>query len=220
MVALADGKEQLMSILEKIAHLQGRRDEVPNQELAESLARSKSRPDIQEIADNLDNRDPHIQADCLKVLYEIGYRDPSLISRYSDAFVELLTSKNNRLVWGAMIALSTIVELESGAIGAHVKRIMEIMRNGSVITVDNGVRVLAVIASKEPKLRKELTGFLFEHLRTCRAKDLPQHSEKIRVAVGSSSKAEFLRILNARAAQLNTSQLKRVKKVMDLVKTV
>jgi len=209
-----------MSIIGQIAYFQGRRDEVPNQELAAKLATSKSRSGIQEVADNLHNGDAHVQADCLKVLYEVGYRDPSLIAQYAGAFLELLNSKNNRLVWGGMIALSTIVELKSTAIGVHVDRIKEIMRRGSVITVDNAVRVLAVIASKEPKLRKELTEFLFDHLRSCRAKDLPQHSEKTRVAVGRSSKAKFLELLSARTAELSPSQLKRVRKVMDEVKSL
>ncbi len=209
-----------MSVLRQIAYFRGRRDEVPNQELAGELARSKNREGIQEIADNLLNRDSHIQADCLKVLYEIGYLDPSLISRYAEAFLQLLDSKNNRLVWGAMIALSTIAELTSESIGAHAERIKEVMGKGSVITVDNGVKVLAVIASRQPTLRKELTAFLYEHLRTCRAKDVAQHAEKVRVAVGHSGKAEFLKILESRAGELSASQLKRVRKVIEEVKAL
>src|SRR2546422_884291 len=100
-----------MSALEKIASMQGRRDEVPNQELAKELAAKADRKGIKEIADNLWNKDKNIQADCIKVLYEIGYLKPELIGGYVSDFVKLLSSKNNRLVWGAMTALTTVAEI-------------------------------------------------------------------------------------------------------------
>ena len=90
-----------MSVLNRIAHLQNRRDEVPNQELARDLAVQKNRGAILEIAENLWNKDKNIQADCIKVLYEIGYIDPSLIADYAEDFLKLLRSRNNRLVWAA-----------------------------------------------------------------------------------------------------------------------
>jgi hypothetical protein len=47
--------EAFVSALDRIAHLQNRRDKVPNQELA------------REIVENLGNKDKNIQADCVKV---------------------------------------------------------------------------------------------------------------------------------------------------------
>jgi hypothetical protein len=60
-----------MSVLNQIAHFQNRRDEVPNQELARELAMRKDSQGIREITENLWNKDRTIQADCLKVLYEL-----------------------------------------------------------------------------------------------------------------------------------------------------
>ena len=57
-----------MSVLNRIAHFQKRRDEVPNQKLARELAEKKDREGIREIAENLWNKDKRIQADCIKVL--------------------------------------------------------------------------------------------------------------------------------------------------------
>jgi hypothetical protein len=68
-----------MSVLGKIAHFQGRRDEVPNQELARELVASKNVAGIREIAGHLSDRDKNVQADCVKVLYEIAYLEPSLV---------------------------------------------------------------------------------------------------------------------------------------------
>jgi hypothetical protein len=209
----------MKSVLDRIAFYQNRRDEVPNQELAQQLAQADNRQGIREIAENLSNKNPRVRADCLKVLYEVGYIEPGLIAEHVESILSLLPEKNNRLVWGAMIALSTIAELKSAAIGRHAEEIMRIMERGSVITVDNGVKTLAGIASKEPRLRKKLVTFLFDHLRTCRPKDVPQHSERTLVAVDRQSRAEFIKILGERLAGLSPAQAKRVKKVISLAGT-
>lgn len=202
------------SVLNMIAHIQGRRDEVPNQQLAAELARTKNRSGIREIADNLRNEDPHIQADCLKVLYEIGYREPALVAKYVSEFIGLLSSKNNRLVWGAMIALSTVAGLRATTIGRHLEEIAAMMKNGSVITVDNAVGVLAVLAAKAPELRKQVMPILFEHLRTCRPKDIPQRANRMLVAVAGKAASEFISLLDARRRELTPSQLVRIRKVI------
>jgi hypothetical protein len=79
---------------------------------------------------------------------------------------------------GAMIAPSTIAELQSAVIGEHAVEIIKVMENGSLITVDNGVKALAAVAANEPGLKKKLVSFLFDHLKSCRPKDVPQHCEK------------------------------------------
>ena len=60
-----------MSLLNRLASSLGRRDEIPNQELARDLAAKKDSKGIHEIAENLWSKDRHIQAYCIKVLYEI-----------------------------------------------------------------------------------------------------------------------------------------------------
>ncbi len=108
-----------MSILNRIAHFQNRRDEVPNQELAHDLAAQKDKTGIREIAENLWSKDKNIQADCIKVLYEVGYIDPTLIADYAEDLIRLLKNKNNRLVWGGMIALGTVAEIKADIIFEH-----------------------------------------------------------------------------------------------------
>src|SRR5512143_4081515 len=140
-----------MSSLQHIAHFQNRRDEVPNQELARSLAASRDRDGISEIAENLWNKNKGIQADCIKVLYEIGYIDPALIADFTEDFIKLLHNRNNRLVWGGMIALGTVAGLRPQIVHAHLEEIQRVIDKGSVITVDNGVQVLAGLAAQGEK---------------------------------------------------------------------
>jgi hypothetical protein len=203
-----------MSVLQRIAYYQNRRDEVPNQELAKELAAKKDRKGIREIADNLWNENSQIQSDCLKVLYEIGYLQPELVAPYTDDFLKLLHSRNNRLVWGAMIALSTVAGLKADAIYPHVGKIEQVMDQGSVITRDNGVKVLALVAAQKTVYSKTIFPYLLHHLETCRPKDVPQHAEKAAVAVNARNKQPFVAVLEKRLVDLSGSQAARVKKVI------
>jgi hypothetical protein len=203
-----------MSILNNIAYFQNRRDEVPNQELARELAEFKNEAGIREIAENLWHQNQHVQSDCLKVLYEIGYLNPELIAPYAGDFVKLLRHKNNRLVWGSMIALSTIAEFRAGELYPHVEEIKQVMAQGSVITIDNGVKTLAGIASTNDDYNRVIFPYLIHHLQTCRSKEIPQHSEKTLVAVNAANKETFITILEMRMAELTAPQLARVKKVI------
>ena len=207
-----------MSVLDRIAHFQNRRDEVPNRELARDLAGKQDRAGIQEIAENLWNKDKNIQADCIKVLYEIGYIDPSLIVGYAEDFLKLLRSRNNRLVWGGMTALSTLAELRADLVHAHLKEILNTMRSGSVITVDNAVKTLALAASKDA-YRQDIFPYLLEHLRTCRPKDVPQHAEKCLPAVDARNREEFIHILEKRMEDLSRSPSSRVRKIIRAAET-
>ena len=204
-----------MSALQGIAYYQNRRDEVPNQELARELAAKKDRKGIREIAANLWNENSQIQSDCLKVLYEIGYLQPELVAPYADDFLKLLHSRNNRLVWGAMIALSTVADLKADAIYPHVEEIKQVMDQGSVITKDNGIRVFALVAAQKAAYSKAIFPYLLHHLETCRPQDMPQHAAKTVVAVNARNKQQFIAVLEKRLVDLSGSQAARVKKVIQ-----
>ncbi len=203
-----------MSVLKHIAYFQNRRDEVPNQQLAQALAEKKDKKGIREIADHVWDENPAVQSDCLKVLYEIGYLDPSLITNYADDFLQLLRHKNNRLVWGSMIALSTLAEIKADEIYAHTSEIQKVMEKGSVIIVDNGVKILAIVASKQERYRRKLLPYLLEHLKTCRPKEVPQHAEKSVVAVNAKNKAQFIQVLEKRMTDMTSSGAARLKRVI------
>ncbi|MBI5651844.1 MAG: hypothetical protein HZC40_15610 [Chloroflexi bacterium] len=206
-----------MSVLHQLAHLQGRRDEIPNQALARDLATRRDKRGVKEIAENVWHKDKQIQADCIKVLYEIGYLKPELIAPYDAEFIKLLASRNNRLVWGAMIALATIAELRAKEIGAHTDKIIAAMKAGSVITVDNGVKVLARVAATGDARNKKIFPYLIEHLQTCRPKEIAQHAESALPAVNAKNKQQFVDALNERARALTPAQAARIKKVIKAV---
>ena len=205
-----------MSVLNKIAFYQNRRDEIPNQEVAQALAQTRNQADIREIAEALWNKDPNIQSDCLKVLYELGYLAPELIADYANDFIKLLKHHNNRMVWGGMIALSTVADLKAAEIFPHVDEIVQAMKTGSVITIDNGVKTLALIASHEDEYRKVIFPILLDHLQNCRPKEVPQHAEKSLPAITADNKSDFIHVLEKRLEDMTASQAARLKKIIKI----
>jgi len=203
-----------MSVIDKLAHSLGRRDEVPNQELARELATKKDKKGIREIAENLWNKDRNIQADCIKVLYEVGYIEPKLIAEYTDDFVKCLRSKNNRLAWGGMTALAEVAKTDPDAVFKHLDAVKKAKETGSVITVDNAISTLAWTAAGNKKYNETIFPYLLKHLSSCRPKEVPQHAEKTMPAVNVSNKVDFIKVLDKRMEALSGGGLTRVKKVI------
>jgi hypothetical protein len=204
-----------MSVLKRLARSQGRRDEVPNQELARDLVRRTDKDGIREIAEHLFDKSKDVQADCIKVLYEVGYLEPALVAPYAEDFIALLSRKNNRLVWGGMTALATVAALKPEVVLSHLPEIRRAMQAGSVITVDGGVLALARAASTSSRINAIIFPHLLAHLKTCRPKDVPQHSEKALAAVQPSNRAAFIKTLEQRMTDLSGVGLARVKKVIQ-----
>ena len=148
------------------------------------------------------------------MLYEIGYINPALITPYVGQFVRLLSSRNNRLVWGSMIALATIAQQCAAELYSQVALIKRVMESGSVITVDAGVKVLAGIAAFDAGYGTTLFPDLLQHLATCRPKEVTQHAESTLVAVTAENKAAFKAVVEKRMSDLSAAQQTRVKRVL------
>ncbi len=178
------------------------------------------REGIKEIASNLFNKDKNIQSGCIKVLYEAGYIKPEFISDYAGEFMKLLKSRNNRLIWGGMIALSVIAPIKSDELYNNRDKMYSVIKEGSVITVDNGIKTLAIIASKNEEYNKDIFPYLINHLKTCRPREVAQHSESIFIAVNLQNKEAFLEVLKEREVSLSSTQLVRVKKLQRAIEKI
>lgn len=205
--------------LEELASSQVRRDQAPNQDLAQKLVAASERGDvsgdIRLLVENLSAKQKALRHDCIKVLYEIGYRKAQLIERYVDDFVALLGGRDNRMEWGVMIALGTIAPLQAPAIWPHMDAILAATRNGSAITQDGGVRVLAALAAADPAYAKRAWPFLIDFLKSCRFKDVASHAESVApAALGEPERRELGEVLTARRCNLKPAAQKRLDKLL------
>lgn len=200
-------------MLNKIAFYQNRRDEVPNQQLAKELAETENKAGIKEIAMNLKHKNKSVQSDCLKVLYETGYLKPDLIADYVHEFLALLKSKNNRMVWGAMIALATIADKKPNEIYTQLDTLTTAINNGTLITIVWGTKALAKVAAANKTYKQKIFPILMAQLKKCIPRDVPMHAESILPAIDEENKQEFLRIIETRKPERTASQLARLKKI-------
>jgi len=200
-------------MIEKLASQLGRKDQEPNIQLAQALSQSEDANGIQEIVQGLLGKNKSIAGDCIKVLYELGERKPRLVSPYVDDFIALLRSKNNRLVWGAMTALASIAEVVPDEIFRNLDPVITAFHNGSAITVDNGVLVLAKVCKANPAYEKHLMPVLLEHLRECKPSEVARHAEGMAVCINSENVGAFIAVLEARKGHLTGSPSNRLRRL-------
>ena len=204
-----------MSVLEELATTLGRRDEVPNQELARRIVRQRNAADVRDLVENLDHKDRGIQNDCIKTLYEIGAVNPELVAKYYKEFGKLLDSKNRRLVWGAMMALDTIALKQSKRVHGMLSKILEVADNsGSVIARDHAVGILSKLATLRP-YRRDCVALLIEQLMRCPDNQFAMYVELSAPVVDADSRKRFRQVIETRMQQLEReSQKKRVAKAL------
>jgi hypothetical protein len=203
-----------MSVLSKLASAQDRKDEEPNKDLGRELVENHDIEGIRVIAENLWNKDKRVQTDCLSVLEQVGLLEPELIENYVADFIELIFSKDNRLVWAAMINLALMADRKPQEIFEQYDDIVKVIEKGSVITKDNGIKTLAKVASTSTEYKEVIVPYLMEQLRRCRSKSVPQYAESIRVTVNLDNQEQYLSILNERLDALSAAQQRRVKKLL------
>jgi len=200
----------MKSIIELLASSRGIKGEEPNIALAKEIAASFNTYAVKELVKNLKNRNKNIQSDCIKTLYETGYIKPELIADYYSEFLELLTSKNNRLVWGGMIAISTITDIKPKEIFKSLDSIMKTVNKGSVITIDAGIEILSKL-NKSESFFDTTDPLLLDQLWKCPIKQLPMYIEKSLKSINKKNKEAYLNIINKRKSECEReSQIKRL----------
>ena len=206
-----------MTVLKLLSSTQGLKGNEANIALARQISLTDNKNAVKELVDNLDNEDKNIQSDCIKTLYELGYLKPELIADYHAEFIKLLTNKNNRLVWGGMISLATIVDLRHKEIFTSLNEIMETVNNGSVITIDNGVEILSKL-NKYDKYFNTTDPLLIDQLWECPIKQLPMYIEKSLASINKLNKEIYQTIIEKRKTECDKdSQTKRLEKSLKQI---
>ncbi len=208
-----------INVIPRLSSSLGRKDEVPNQELAQEIAQSNDENAVSELVENLSNKKP-IQNDCIKVLYEIGRIEPSLIKGYLNTFLELLNSKNNRLQWGGMIAIGTIVAEVAAAVYEALPAILDASGKGSVITKDHAFNILLELAQTKG-YEEGAIPLILEQLIQSPTNQLPMYAEKLMPIVTEKNKEDFSKVLNGRIEDIEQeSKKKRIEKVLGKISKV
>lgn len=203
-----------MSVTALLATSLGRDDEQPNIELAQRIVAGKDTAGIRELVDLLSGKDKALKSDAIKTLYEVGEREAGLIAPFIASFKNLLTSPDNRMVWGAMCAIDAIAGVKPEAVYMMLPQIMQAVDKGSVITRDHAVKAMVKLASHE-RFAKTSVPLLLEHLRTAPVNQLPMYAELVATVVKGRDIALFITILEQRLVDVpQPAKRKRIEKAI------
>uniref|UniRef100_UPI00262D5584 hypothetical protein n=1 Tax=Fluviicola sp. TaxID=1917219 RepID=UPI00262D5584 len=192
-----------------------RRDEIPNQELAAKIVSSKDSAAVLELIALLDSKKKDIQNDSIKVLYEIGALKPALIAEHIPVFLKLLTSKNNRLQWGAMAALESVTAEKPEQIYESLPEIADAADKGSVITKDGAVNIFIKLC-ETPDFAEDSFPLLIEQLKKSPTNQLPMYAERALPIINNKNRLLFTTTLSTRLNEIEKeSKRKRMEKVIQ-----
>ena len=168
----------MSSIIPFLSSSLGCRDELPNIELANRVVEAYDKEAIAELIRLIIGNNRKLANDAIKVLYEVGDRAPALIQDHFPTFIQLLKSKINRLQWGSMIALNHIVHVEPDRMLPAVPEIVQAMEEGSIITKDHGIKILASLARK-PQYQELIMPLLLEFIQSAPVNQFPTYAQTI-----------------------------------------
>ncbi len=184
------------------------------QAVAARLADVGDEAELARFAELLPGRDKVAASVAIELLYEVGTRCPACIAPWTDTFAGLLSHRNNRLVWGAALALRSIAAEAPEAVWPHRHALQQALEHGSVITVDGVVAALSHLGAVDA-YRAEVMPWLLQVLRACPAKQIPQYAEAIARAVDGGTRGELVDALRARWEELGKpTRERRVAKVL------
>lgn len=204
-----------MEWIHKIAFYRGIRNESPNKDLAQELADTDNKEGVRQISKYLYDKNKSVCSDCLSVLYTIGYSKPELIEEYLDDFLKLLRSKNNRMVWGSMIAISTVARLKSDYLFDKLDLILQTMKEGTLITEVWGIKALVNLSLGNKEYKNKTLPILYDYLEKCRPIDFASRIETVLPLIEHAEESEKIdRIVKVKSADLNDSQTKKLSAIL------
>lgn len=186
-------------IASRLSHASGRRDEGPNVQLAEALAGSKDVDGIARVADIAITGSRQAQQDAIKVLCEVGVRDADLLRPHLQCFLQLIESRNNRMVWGALTALAQLARVDAIPIAANLDAILAAADAGSVIARDQAGQILIALKAR-PDLAGTATAHLLARLKSAAVNQLPMYAERIHAVLEAQDYPDFRAVLMIRHA--------------------
>lgn len=201
-------------IQEKLASSLGRRDETPNIQLAQEISNNKDIQAVKDLVLLLKGKNKDFQNDSIKVLYEVAEQTPELISDFIQDFIEALKSKNNRLQWGAMTALKKITPFKSEQIFKNILVLEQATEQGSVITRDNFIEILAILL-EEKEYANLILPMMLNQLKNCPTNQLPMYTEILAPKISPTTCKAFKETVSGRLNEIDKeSKRKRIEKVL------
>jgi hypothetical protein len=203
-----------INVKDQLATSLGKNDEAPNIALATKIVKSGDIAAVKDLISLLDDKKTAVRSDVIKVVYEIAERHVEMILPYTSTILNLLNHKDNRMIWGAMSALSAISMEKPELMAKYLPAILEAMDSGSVITRDHGIVILCQV-SRLKKYHNDCMELLLEQLEKSPVNQIASYAEKIFEVLSPGYVKRFASILKSRKDVSDfPSKQKRIEKLL------
>ena len=184
-----------MTIAGRLASALERNDERPNVALAEALAASPDPDAVAELVGLLRTGSKPQRHDAIKVLYELGERDPEQIAPYFDTFVSLLSTRDNRMRWGTMSALAALAPIRQREVFGHLDAVLAAADAGKVISKDKAMKLLSDLNAMR-ELTPTVTPIILARLKESAINQVPMYAELAAPTIAEADKPAFRQIVS------------------------
>lgn len=206
-------------VVSQLSGTSGQKDQSANIELAEKVCQTEDHSTIGLLVDILRTGSSAHKKDAIKVLYEVGARQPELIMPYTAVFFDGIESRDNRIVWGSLKALAKICSVSPERVADRLDLILGAADNGSVIAKDQAIEILLSVKTL-PDHGKAASSALFERLQTAAVNQLPKYAELLAANLLPEEKETFLSILDMRLRdQISEAKRRRLRKAREVAST-
>lgn len=173
------------------------RNQQPNIDLALDLAQREDIAGVAELAALLTSGAKPLRHDAITTLYEVGAQKPDLITPHIEVFLQLLSSRDNRMIWGTLYALDAICVTVPKVMMANLDAILDAADRSSVIAKDKTMSILARLNSLE-KFSPVVAPVILQRLRNAAVNQFPMYAELTAATIASQDKAALVKILKTR----------------------
>lgn len=205
-----------INIEERLSTSLGNNQGIPNVMLAEEITREEDVQSVVELARLLSEGSRDQKKSAIKVLYEIGDRQPALIADHIDVFLTQMTGLDIRLVWGSLMALSSISCVTPKPVFKCIKDICSAGDKGSIIAKDQVFKILLNLMKAEPRLIADLMPVLIDRLEISSIHQFPRYAENALATLPVRYEPLFRELLQRRLSEVKEQS--RISKIEILLK--
>lgn len=188
------------------------RDQGPNEAIAQQIVEENGGELLAEVIQVIQsNSSVRIKNDAVMVLMAVSRTKESILVQEVDLFIDLLSSKSNRQVFGSMIALANISPLAREQVKPHLVKVLQAMDEGTVVTRDHGFTILTELYKEDPS--GDMLALINEQLLNAPPNQVGQYTEKFMSVVRKEDIPAFIDALEVKSGELiNEHHRKRLGK--------
>ncbi len=202
------------SVIPRLAASMERRDEAPNIELAQELAKSKNHDAIAELVDLAKSATKPIRYNAIKTLYEMGKLEPKLLVPHADPLIDLLKDKDNRILWGTIQALDIITDINAEFVAQNLNKILDAADRSSVVAKDRIMSILSKL-NADPRFSTNVTPVLLTRLTHAAPNQFPMYAELAAATMPQTHTDELAKIIKNRQKSIaSQAKQKRLNKLL------